>query len=811
MRWIKFILSLIITVLLAGALLSPVGSTPFAFGKFFDPFGGFWENAEPVEQIAAESYSLPGIEETVTVKVDKRGVPHIFAQNEKDLFYVQGYLTAKDRLWQMEFQMLAAEGRLTEVVGRGPEDRVLELDRAARRKGITFGAERTWETIKTDPESLGPLEAYAHGVNDYINNLLPGELPIEYKLLGYKPEKWTAFKTCLLMKYMANDLSWRSYDIEHTNALSLWGKEVFETLYPEFEKGGEPIVPKETRWRRRDAIPVPDAPRDYFPDSLMLAVQGEPDHDASIIGSNNWAVAPSKTKNGHALLANDPHLGLNLPSIWYEIQLHAPSMNAYGASLPGAPGVIIGFNDSIAWGETNGSRDVLDHYVIQYRNASKSEYLHDGQWLKIENRIEEYKLKGGEVFRDTVRYTHIGPVMYDTEFQDKGKPIAVRWMAHEASNEAKTFLKLNHAHNYEDYVDALQTFNCPAQNFVFASASGDIAIWQQGKIPNKWKDQGVFVLDGSRKDHMWQGYIPIDQNPHTLNPAQGFVQSANQHPTTALYPYSTRGRYEDHRGRRLFDLLDRKDSMTVEDMKAIQLDNYYLGAAEVLPFMLAELDTLALSPKEREVYDDMKSWDYQYVSTTHEPTVFNSWWSKLYRSVWMDDFQIEGMALRYPKNRRFTELLKDSINLSYFRVVGDTTVPTRQSLIQQSFKETVTQFSDKDPNPENWTWSTVKKTDINHLSVTLNPFSRQKVETNGNGGILNATGKRTGPSWRMIVEMGPTIKALGIYPGGQSGNPGSASYDQFIDDWAAGKYYELDFMHSPDEEGDFRTLTITKE
>ncbi len=811
MRWVKFFFSFLITLALGGALLIPFGSLPFAPGSFFDPFVGFWANAERFDDSSRQvkSLSFPQLREEVKVRIDQRGVPHIFAQHPEDLYFVQGYLTAKDRLWQMEFQTMAAAGRLTEIVGRGAEDRVLNLDRQARRKGLVYGAESSLEKMKEDPASMLAIESYAQGINAYINSLEQGQLPIEYKLLGYQPEPWTPLKSALLLKYMANSLTWRSYDIPYTHSLYLMGKDVFEVLYPDRFPTQSPIIPESKRWDRRLADPKPQVPQDYQPDSILIKGGFKEEEVDPIIGSNNWAISPQKSKSGNALLANDPHLPLNLPALWYEVQLHGPGQNVYGASLPGSPGVIIGFNNSIAWGVTNGSRDVVDHYTITYRDDRKRDYYHNGQWLPVKNRIEEFKVKNGESYFDTVRYTHIGPVMYEENFAPKGKPLAIRWMAHEPSNELKTFLNLNQAHNYEDYLKAISEYVCPAQNFVFASTKGNIAIWQQGKFPNKWIDQGKFILDGSRREHMWESYIPQNQNPHIFNPEQGFVQSANQHPTTEAYPYETDGRYEDFRGRRLYNLLSSRDSLDVEDMKAFQLDNYYQGAADILPFLLSELDTLSLDRRERKIYDDLKTWDYNYDHEDYEPTVFEVWWSTLYRNVWRDEFSSSPLALTYPKTRTFMYILQDSVEFSFYQVSGDSTRYDRKDWIRKSFDQALAELNEKSENPGDWAWHSQKKTNINHLSKILTPFGREGLLTDGNGGILNAAGKESGPSWRMIVELGTPIKAYGIYPGGQSGNPGSHTYDAFIDDWVDGKYYELKFYSGPEVEDAESGQTIT--
>ena len=307
--------------------------------------------------------------------------------------------------------------------GAGPEDRILNIDRTARRKGITFAAERAVEEFKKHPEVKKFVEAYIAGVNDYISQLKPQDYPIEYKILNYKPETWSMLKSALLMKYMANTLAARAKDIEHTNALILWGKEKFDILYPEYAYAEDPIVPADTRYNRRLAKPAPPVPTDYHPDSLMLspALMKKPDRT---IGSNNWAISGQKSVTGKPILANDPHLGLNLPSIWYEVQLSSPEYKSYGVCLPGGPGVVIGFNDSIAWGETNAGQDVMDFYKTKFRDERKQEYFYDGQWLPVNQRIEEYKLRGTESRFDTVLYTNVGPVMYDENFGDQPFPFS---------------------------------------------------------------------------------------------------------------------------------------------------------------------------------------------------------------------------------------------------------------------------------------------------------------------------------------------------------------------------------------------------
>ncbi|MEO0469125.1 MAG: penicillin acylase family protein, partial [Bacteroidota bacterium] len=774
MRWTKFILSLFPTLALMGLLLFPPQPITFSPGAFLDPFHGFWRNAEAVERSFEAELDLPGLESAVEVVIDQRNVPHVFAQSLTDAAYAQGYLHARDRLWQMDFQIMATAGRLTEIVGRGKDDRILDLDRTTRRKGMVFAAERTLEMINQQPDTRRMVEAYAEGINAWIAQLDESSLPIEYKLLNYKPEAWSPLKTALLMKSMANTLSARTRDIDHTNGLMLLGRKYFDLLHPEFPDKDMPIVPARTRFNWRQALPLPRVPGDYRPDSIYL--ERDPvEKPSEINGSNNWAVAGSRTSTGKPMLANDPHLGLNLPSIWYEIQIQVDNdINVYGVSLPGAPGVVIGFNDSIAWGLTNAGRDVMDFYRTEFRNDKREEYRYDGQWLPVNPRVESFQIRNEAPFLDTVLYTNIGPVMYDRNFGDQPLPLAMRWMAHEPSNDMLAFLGLMRADNYEDYAAAIANHICPAQNFVFASAAGDIAIWQQGKFVNRWKEQGRFILDGTSREHIWLKYIPQAENPHVINPPSGYVSSANQHPTSQFYPYYYTGGFASYRGRRINQLLAADDTITVEDMKSFQLDNYGVMAEDGLPILLAELDTTALRGNDRRAYDILRSWDLMYERDQVAPTIFTRWWQEVYKGIWGDEWRRDGRKWRRPGRATTTQILRDSVEFLFYRDPADTTKKDRTSLIRRGFRQAMQSMEeDYGNNIQDWQWQKFKRTSIVHLSRSLRPFDRAEIPTDGSREILNATDRTHGPSWRMVVALGDKPEAWGVYPGGQNGNPGS--------------------------------------
>src|SRR5690606_35320769 len=369
--------------------------------------------------------------------------------------------------------------------------------------------------------------------------------------------------------------------------------EMVDLLYPDNENTGDPIVNKPGEWTfppvTLDTIAL------ALPDDL-IKIDKRPRMDPTT-GSNNWAVAGSKTYTGHPMLAGDPHLQLSLPSIWYAIQLHAPGVNVMGVSLPGVPCVIIGFNDSIAWSVTNAQRDLADWYKITFRDGKRDQYLLDGEWVDTRKVVEEIRSRDGSVFYDTVVYTHWGPVTCDHNFGADSDPngYAFRWISHDPSEEISAFFRLNRAKNHAEFSEALNFFSAPAQNFVFASVSGDIAIRIQGKFPVRRKEEGEFVLDGSKRSNGWLAFIPNAHNISDKNPPRGFVSSANQYPVDSTYPYYiTSTEYQAYRNRRINDVLRRSENITYRDMMRLQTDNYNLKAAESLPMFLSYIDTTAL-------------------------------------------------------------------------------------------------------------------------------------------------------------------------------------------------------------------------
>ncbi|MET6996382.1 penicillin acylase family protein [Chitinophaga defluvii] len=796
MRIIPFAITASITLLLIVALNKKWGALP-PVGRLLSPQEGFWQNAEPIGEEPPAQLQVPGLKGKVEVWLDDRMVPHVFAANEADAFYVQGYLHARDRLWQMELQVFAAAGRLSEILGPN----MLEYDRLQRRRGMIYAAEVAAKEMEADPVTKIAVEAYRDGINAYINTLSTASLPLEYKLLDYRPEQWTVVKTGLLLKYMSHDLAGAANDLEYTNARRIFGLRDFNLMYPDFSDSLDPVIPRGTHFEAASmkAVPPPDSIL-QADEAFMKFKMEKPDPDN---GSNNWAVSGSKTRSGAPILCSDPHLGLSLPSLWYEIQLHTPDMNVYGVSLPGAPGVIIGFNDAIAWGVTNGSEDVKDYYRMQFRNG-RQQYLFNGAYRDADLRIEPIKVRGGKTFYDTVAYTVWGPTIFDNSFPDKTSGnsfLSMRWKALDPSNELLAFYKLNHARNYDDYLAALQHYTCPAQNFVFAAKSGDIGIWHNGQYPLRWKDQGKWVMPGGDSTYAWQGFIPWAENAHIKNPDRGFVSSANQQPTDSTYPYHYFGYYDLFRGKRINEELSRMSQITTQDMKQLQNDNKNLFAQTAMPLLRKHLDTASLSATQQQYWKILSDWNCENNPDSKAATIFDNCWTQLEYLLWNDDLHpADSAVLEYPQSKTtLLWLVRDSA----MHFIDDIHTPEKETLsqlVRAAFVYAANNAAALDKEGK-LAWGRYRGTDIRHLTRSLPAFSHMHLYTGGGQHIVNATKQTHGPSWRMIIELADKTEAYGIYPGGQSGNPGSPYYDNSITDWVNGKYYLL-HVFDPKESDD---------
>ncbi len=808
MKIIPLLISAVITCGLI-VLLNTKLVLPAPLGKLLSPQHGVWQNADNAKEDFATDLKFPQLGAKVSVYLDDRLVPHIFAEQENDAYFVQGFLHAKFRLWQMELQSFAAGGRVSEILG----EKGLNHDREFRRLGMVYAAEIAEKEMEKDPVMKEECDAYTAGVNAYINSLTESTLPLEYKLIGYKPEKWSNLKTSLFLKYMSYDLAARDDDFEMTNAKSFFTAEDFIKLFPAIQDSLDPIIPKGTPFIAQKVFPTAPVNVDsvYLNSKEVVINEAlKPDREN---GSNNWAISGKKTKSGAPILCNDPHLGLNLPSLWYEVQISTPAFNAYGVSFPGAPGVIIGYNDSCAFGFTNGGRDVRDYYEMQFKDNSRAEYLFNGTYHLTKFRVDTIKIKDKPDFIDSVAYVLLGnnwcPVMFDKTYSGgratNNKNYAVRWTAHDASNELKIFNLMNHAKNYADYSAAVTNLHTPGQNCAFACKNGDIAIRTQGDWPAKWKGQGDFVMPGTDSSYLWQGMIPQDEVPFQYNPERGFISSANQKPVDETYPYYLGRNYPMYRGFEINRRLNTMNNITPQDMMVLQTDNHNSFAVMAMPLFVKNIKENELSSDEKKYLDVLKQWDFKNDVGSKGATVFEILWFNFQDTVFNDEFAKAPKVVVHPFESSLLEgLLKDSA-YKFLDNVATAQTETLADEITAAFKKTALELKKAELEGK-LDWDKYKATHIDHLAKLV-PFNRTNLPIGGGVHNINATKQTHGPSWRMVISLTKDTEAYGVYPGGQSGNPGSKYYDNFIDQWAAGKYYTL-WMMTKSEEKDKRVKGV---
>lgn len=765
-------------------------------GKLLDPFSGAVQNAQE-QQLFANDLKIDQlkISEDITVYFDERKVPHIYANNDKDLFFAQGYVTAYLRLWQMDFITYSVAGRLSEILeDKGMED----YDRIQRRLGILESARKTLALMEKDEETISALNAYSDGVNAFIESLDYKDLPLEYKLMDYKPEAWSPLKSILVLKSMADALTGYEEDFFLSRMMLALGEEDFNLLFPDFTAYSTPVmnVDKPEFQKTFNANKKPDYLNYAFFNSKKIEKKSRYNPR---LGSNSWAVSGNKTKTGFPILACDPHLSLSMPNIWLEMQLNAPGLNVYGVSIPGTPAVIIGFNKDIAWGTTNGSDDVKDWYKLKISKDYKK-YQYNGEWVDFEIRVEEIKRKNQAPLYDTIYYSIHGPVVTTNEFKgyygENTIDHALKWELHNPSNEFKTFIQLNKASNYQEYKAAIKDYKCPIQNFTFASKDNTIAINHQGNMAMKWPGQGKFVLDGSRAEDLSTSYIPVDSLPHIYNPECNYVLSANQTPTYGDYPFYYNGDYAETRANRIKQLLEKDSVFDISKTKAIQLDNVNAFAVEVLPQLIKNIDQTQLDATNKEILNQISAWDGAYTLEEKSARLFESWWIKTQKYTW-DELDDLNFFKTPPDNYVLLDLIKNDPTNRYFDRQSTTEKEKVQDIITLAFKDACKGYQ-RLLKRNRTAWKDFNRVEINHLT-NIPAFGEMNLTSSGHPDAINAISKNWGPSWRMVVQLGETPEAYGIYPGGQSGNIGSPFYNNAIKDWNQGKYYKLNFYTSKEE------------
>lgn len=800
-------------VALCGAVYAgvrPVGPLP-PLGGLLDPVRGVWGAAGNAVLPRNETVKIPGLQGPVDVRYDARGVPHIFATTEEDAYRALGYVVARDRLFQLDIQTRAASGRLTELVG----SRALELDESPRLLGMPRAAERKLAAIDSNSESRRIMDAYGDGVNAYIDSLKPSEYPIEYKLLHAKPERWQSINSIHLLNRMGWTLAADDPDHMLVSAAALVGDSAARSVFPQHTPIEEPIQP-ESGWTsphdRFEQIAAPGAPDS---NAMMLSSVyqrfpvSDPDAESQrTFASNNWAVSPARTADGYALLAGDPHLELTLPSIWYEVHLVVPGkLDVYGVTIPGAPAVIIGFNRDVSWTFTNTSADVMDFYRETVDDSvNPTRYKLDGQWHVVVQRVEQYRDQSGSVIHtDTVRYTHRGPMT-----KERGHWVSMRWTVLEPSNELQALYDASHAHNTHEFQDAVsQNFLAPAQNMLVADRNGSIAIRSTGHFPIRPGDgDGQMIRDGSTTASDWQGFWPIDRYPQSFDPPQGFLASANQEPEAPESEFGYLGTdhgYEVWRALRINQLLRTNARVTPDDMIRWQTDPGSTRADLFVPYFIAAAKAQSERSRGNDALSSAASllaqWDRTYALDNQRAVLFEAAMRELSDRTW-DELTRNGVRVATPSTAVLAELMDQPGNAWWDNRQTRNVLEDRDDILAQSLLAAYDSVTRKygAPDAGGWRWDRIRFTNIYHL-LHIPAFSALRIPVPGGTGTLTpSTGTgHYGPSWRMVVEMGPDVHAWGTYPGGQSGNPLSPRYSDHLAFWQRGKLEPLLFPHTAAE------------
>jgi penicillin amidase len=799
----------------------------------------------PLPQHSGE-LRVGGLQDNVEILRDEWGIPHIYAKNMHDLAFAQGYTQAQDRWWQMEFWRHVGSGRIEELVGK--KDALLGTDIFIRTLGWRHVAES--ELRLGDEETLSQLKAFADGVNAYIMNREPGKLALEYSILGLtginvKIEPWTPADTLVFGKMMAWDLGPSNNSEEDRATLyELLGQEMADQLFtPPWPFGERPtIVQPEDLPIAGSTEGAQVSGKDKFTDiDMTLANSTMPSmklvfEPGQGIGSNNWVVSGKMTKSGMPLLANDPHLGIQMPSIWYEIGLHYhPSsgespLDMTGFTFAVTPGIIIGHNNSIAWGLTNVGPDVFDLYRIRVNPSNPLQYEWNGTWRDMTVREETvYFGNGAEPITIKVRETHLGPIINDNQMDEETgnimgfnneDPLALCWTALEPGTLFQAVTKLNKATDWGEFRNALRYWDVPSQNFVYADTKGNIGYQTPGRIPIRAKnDSGLVPAPGWTDEFEWKGFIPFDDLPSVFNPERGCIATSNQAVVPMEYYNQLANKLGGglnyvisrewdygYRAQRIVELLKEKVPHTISTFQSIQGDNKLISAEELMPY----LANLKFNNTEMtEARDWLLEWDCQCGMDSPQAALYAEFWARLVNNLFVDQLTEDMIIRGVDREMRAIFLLMDKPNNAWWDdIATEGVVETRDDILVRSFGEAYANtVAVLGKNHNNWRWgdlhtATFVSNPLGQSGIRLieNMVNRGPFATSGSTGTVNNTVWYTNsgdfsvkwvPSVRMIVDLGDFSNSVAIHTTGQSGHPYSKHYDDMIELWRNIKYHPM--------------------
>ncbi|MCO5193419.1 MAG: penicillin acylase family protein [Anaerolineae bacterium] len=764
---------------------------------------------------------VPGLQAEVTVVRDDLGIPHIYAANEHDLFFAQGYTHAQDRFWQMEWARHIGNARLSEIVG----EPMVETDKFLRNLGWPQKAQAAAATY--DGDTLLAMEAYSAGVNAYIaqnsDNVSLNRTILELVGESWEIEPWTPVDTAAWGMAMAWDLrgsgnsDFELLQVEMRNAL---GDELVDQLFPVYPDNRPIIAPtaKQPAFATRADYDI-----DWAAISTQLIGTAPADFgwDVSGIGSNNWVVNGDHTESGLPLLADDPHLSVQMPSIWYENGLHGGRFDVVGVTMPGVPGVILGHNDKIAWGVTNVSADTQDLFIEKINPDNPNQYEYMGEWRDMDVRTEIIKVNGGDPVELTVRETIHGPLLnnVDDELQDA---LALQWTAAEPSRQMKAIIELNKAQNVDEFFDALQYWDTAGQNIVYGDVEGNIAYQATGRYPIRPNWDGILPVPGWTGEYEWDGFIPYAEMPRLLNPEEGYIVTANNAIHDDQYPYTMALYWADgDRAQRIVDMVEdalAAGPISAETYHAMHNDNYELLADSYMP-LIAQL--ASDDAQMTEVLTRLRQWDRQLDADSVPAAIFQVFYMHLAQRVLTDE--LGDTAEDYLTNNGVVRVLFHDLagkpDHPFWDNRSTPEVETQAQQVELALQDAVAWFNQITADPDRWQWGEIHTVTYGSdplgqsgIALIENMVNRGPYPYSGGNSIVNATSfgwdnmmasdgvavselaaARANPSMRMIIDLADFDSAELIHPTGQSGHPYHPNYTSMIETYLAGDYVPMTF------------------
>ena len=724
-------------------------------------------------------FAIEGLEGDVLVLRDPHAVPSVYAANENDLYRAVGFVMAQDRLWQMDLLRRATTGRLSEIFG---ED-LVETDYLLR--ALRIPEKSTMVLAETDSNILNALESFAYGVNQFIEQA-GNNLPPEFGILRYRPEKWEPVHSVNLIGYMAWDLNmgWTTEVVLH-KLKQVLDEERFSELIPHLELHTSKIYPEGLLAKNeiRERLLEPTARLH----ELGLAV---------VSGSNNWAVSGEKSTTGKPILASDAHLGLFAPGIWYQMQhVVEGGVQVTGVVLPGQPFVIAGHNERIAWGMTNVMLDDVDFYKETINPDNQDQYLFQGQWRDMEVRVEEIKTGSAAFVERELRFTHRGPVISGLKDIEE-EAISMRWTGNEYSNELRSVYLLNRAGNWHEFREAVSTFMSVSQNINYADVDGNIGLQTAAGIPVR-EGEGVFILPGEDDKYDWRGMVPFGELPFVYNPPEGFVVSANNRTVPDDYPYYISYWYDQpYRYDRIREMLMEKEKFSTGDFKDMLADKESKLAKKMVPVLLEELKEMAQpTVNERRAAEMLAGWDLVYSADEPAPLIFETFYNHFLENLLLYDMGEE----LYEEFTGSKVLVRSIMDLVWTKresawLEGDkqyTGPGSFRDVVHTSFSQSVAWIEQNlGPYPDRWAWGDVHRLTISHpmgaVTIIDRLFNLNRGPYSPGGSFhtvcpysYNYTNPYVinhGASQRHIYSTADWNSSFSIIPTGTSGIPASRYY-----------------------------------